>query len=56
MGSTVFLLCPNLPDWRWQIAETPSPWYPSVKIFRQIPFGNWDPAIAEVAQCVARLA
>ena len=30
------------PDWRWLIGRDESPWYPSIRLFRQAPRGGWD--------------
>lgn len=37
-------------DWRWMINRTDSPWYPSMKLFRQTTSGNWDNVINQVAR------
>ena len=35
MGKRVWLLLPFLPDWRWMLNRNDSPWYPTMKLFRQ---------------------
>ena len=35
MGKAVALLIPFSPDWRWLLDRTDSPWYPTMRIFRQ---------------------
>ncbi len=42
MGKGVALLIPYSPDWRWLLGRTDSPWYPTMRIFRQDAVGNWD--------------
>jgi tetratricopeptide (TPR) repeat protein len=42
MGKAVALLVPFSPDWRWLLDRTDSPWYPSLRIFRQSATGDWD--------------
>jgi len=37
-------------DWRWMINRTDSPWYPSMKLFRQTTPGNWDSVINQVTE------
>lgn len=37
-----WILLPKHPDWRWLLDRADSPWYPSVKLFRQKRFGDWD--------------
>ncbi len=35
MGRPVWLLVPFVPDWRWLLGRNDSPWYPTLRIFRQ---------------------
>jgi len=42
MGKPVWLLLPYTPDWRWMLERDDSPWYPSLRIFRQEKPGDWD--------------
>jgi hypothetical protein len=43
------------PDWRWLLDRTDSPWYPTMRLFRQ-PARNsgWDPVIAELATALTQ--
>jgi ADP-heptose:LPS heptosyltransferase len=41
MGKATALLVPFSPDWRWLLNRTDSPWYPSMRIFRQTAPGDW---------------
>jgi len=50
MGKPVWLLLPYVPDWRWLLDRNNSPWYPTMKIFRQKTVGNWEAVIEEVKQ------
>jgi tetratricopeptide (TPR) repeat protein len=49
MGKPVWVLLPFTPDWRWMLNREESPWYPTMRLFRQKKRGCWD----EVLQCVA---
>ena len=53
MAKPVFVLLPFLPDWRWLLGRTDSPWYPTAQFFRQPAPGDWATPIASAA---ARLA
>lgn len=52
MGKPVWLLLPFPPDWRWMLDRTDSPWYPTVKLFRQQKPGDWDTVIRRVADAL----
>ena len=49
MGKRVWTLLPYAPDWRWLMGREDSPWYPTMRLFRQ-PFpGDWQAVIAQVS-------
>jgi len=48
MGIPVKLLITFRPDWRWLLGRDDSPWYPSIKIYRQTEPGDWPPVIQRV--------
>ena len=41
LGKPVWILLPFMPDWRWMLNRLDSPWYPSMRLFRQNEIGNW---------------
>jgi hypothetical protein len=41
-------------DWRWLQEREDSPWYPSVRLFRQRALNNWDDVIRRVAKALRR--
>ena len=41
------------PDWRWLLDRADSPWYPTMRLFRQKEPGNWEPVFAEIAAALA---
>ncbi|HEY1981220.1 MAG TPA: tetratricopeptide repeat protein [Xanthobacteraceae bacterium] len=48
MGKPVWILLPYNSDWRWLHDRDDSPWYPSVKLYRQQQPGNWEPVISQI--------
>jgi hypothetical protein len=53
MGRPVWIMLPFAPDWRWLLDRTDSPWYPTVRLFRQPAPGQWGPVVAEIARRLA---
>jgi hypothetical protein len=39
---------PLVPDWRWFLAREDSPWYPSVRLFRQERAGDWEQVMQSI--------
>jgi Flp pilus assembly protein TadD len=56
MGKPVWVLLPFAPDWRWLLDRNDSPWYPTMRLFRQQRAGEWDPVVAEVRSELEALA
>lgn len=50
MGKRVYLMLPFVPDWRWLLDRTDSPWYPSMTLFRQPSRGDWDSVVKAVVK------
>lgn len=48
LGVPVWVLLSPLPEWRWLLNRTDSPWYPTARLFRQNQLGDWDPVIDQV--------
>jgi len=48
LGRPVWLLLNSAPDWRWQLNRQDSPWYPTMRLFRQISPGDWTTVVKEV--------
>ena len=53
LGKTVWLLLPFAPDWRWMLNTDRSPWYPTMRLFRQAVPLDWEPVIARVGDELA---
>jgi hypothetical protein len=49
LGKPVWTLLPFAPDWRWMLERDDSPWYASMRLFRQTEPGNWSAVVARVA-------
>ena len=56
LGKPVWLLDRFAPCWRWLTGRRDSPWYPTLRIFRQPSPGDWQSVISEVGQGLRRLA
>jgi tetratricopeptide (TPR) repeat protein len=50
LGRPVWVLAPVSPEWRYGLTVETMPWYPSVKLFRQPAYGEWEPVIARTAR------
>ena len=48
LGKPVWTLLPFIPDWRWMLDRSDSPWYPSMTIFRQKEMGGWTPVFEQL--------
>ncbi|HVM77903.1 MAG TPA: tetratricopeptide repeat protein [Stellaceae bacterium] len=57
LGLPGWLLLPEKSDWRWLRGREDTPWYSSLRLFRQSEQGNWTQVIARVREALdARLA
>ena len=54
MARPVFLLDRYDNCWRWLSGRDDSPWYPTLRIFRQRESGAWAPVVARVAEALAQ--
>jgi tetratricopeptide (TPR) repeat protein len=52
LGVAVWLALPAASDWRWLRAREDSPWYPSMRLFRQQQWGNWEEVFARIAEAL----
>ena len=55
LGRPVWVMAPIGPEWRYGAAGESMPWYPSVRLFRQAAYAEWDPLIGRVAAELAAL-
>jgi len=56
LGHPVWLVLSTAGDWRWLMDRDDSPWYRSMKIFRQAKEGGWEGVLADVAAEAAALS
>ncbi len=52
LGVPAMLLLPHAPDWRWLTERADSPWYRSIRIFRQTRPGDWPGVIEQVERAL----
>ncbi|HEX6648927.1 MAG TPA: hypothetical protein VF075_05295, partial [Pyrinomonadaceae bacterium] len=55
LGQRVWTLLAVDADWRWLLNRSDSPWYPTMRLFRQRDAGQWDAVIDEVAAELRRM-
>lgn len=48
LGKNTWVLLPKAPDYRWLLARSDSPWYPTLRLFRQKNRHDWAAVVAEV--------
>ncbi len=49
LGRPAWVLLAKTPDWRWHQTGDVSPWYPTLRLFRQRECGDWASVVADVA-------
>jgi tetratricopeptide (TPR) repeat protein len=52
LGKPVWILLPQVADWRWLREREDSPWYPSARLFRQSARGDWANVLERVSRCL----
>ena len=48
LGRPVWTMLCHTPDWRWHLERSDSPWYPSMRLFRQPTWGDWDSVVQQI--------
>jgi Flp pilus assembly protein TadD len=56
MGKKTWVFLKTFPDGRWLLERSDSPWYPTIRLFRQREAGDWERPIAEVMEALRTLA
>ena len=54
LGRPAWILIPKAADWRWMLDREDSPWYPSVRLFRQPQPGAWDEPLGRMRAALSR--
>jgi tetratricopeptide (TPR) repeat protein len=55
LGIPVWVALPSVPDWRWLLNRSDSPWYPTMRLFRQKTRGDWAGVFDNVRSALAEL-
>jgi ADP-heptose:LPS heptosyltransferase len=50
LARRVWMLTPFVSDWRWLTDRTDSPWYPTMRLFRQSKPGDWGDVVGDVVR------
>ena len=57
LGRPVWILISAAPDWRWMLDRTDSPWYPTVRLFRQRSLTDgWRPVLDDVREALLQFS
>lgn len=56
LGKAVWTALPHAPDWRWFLDREDTPWYPTMRLFRQPQPGDWASVFRRMASELARFA
>jgi hypothetical protein len=54
LGVPVWILLPKAHCWRWLVNREDTPWYPTMRLFRQERPGDWGPVFQRIAEAVQR--
>jgi tetratricopeptide (TPR) repeat protein len=52
LGVPVWVALPQVPDWRWLLEREDSPWYPTMRLFRQQRAGDWGEVFGRIARAL----
>jgi hypothetical protein len=55
LGRPAWVMLPFVPDWRWLLGRSDTPWYRDVRLFRQPSRGNWGAVMSTIASELAGL-
>ena len=52
LGVSVWVALPYVPDWRWLLEREDSPWYPTMRLFRQKKAGDWEGVFERIREAL----
>ena len=55
LGVPVWVVLQQTPEWRWMLNRNDSPWYPTMRLFRQSRSGSWDEPFTEITEAISTL-
>jgi len=55
LGIPVWVALAFVPEWRWLLERDDSPWYPTMRLFRQPQPGDWRGLFAEMRTALSQL-
>jgi hypothetical protein len=55
LGRPVWTLLPFVPDWRWGLEGDHTPWYPTMRLFRQAAPGDWRDVVERVREALGQI-
>jgi tetratricopeptide (TPR) repeat protein len=56
LGRPVWTVLTASPEWRWGLERSDSPWYPTMRLFRQTTEGDWNAVVAAIAEALQNLS
>jgi hypothetical protein len=56
LGVKVWVALAFAPDWRWMLDRSDSPWYPTMRLFRQTTPGDWSGLFGTIQKALAEYA
>jgi tetratricopeptide (TPR) repeat protein len=52
LGVPVWLVLPDISEWRWLMERNDSPWYPTMRLFRQTKAGDWGTVFCQISEAL----
>ena len=56
LGRPAWLALKYVGEWRWLLDRSDSPWYPTMRLFRQPKLGDWETPIRQLIEQLTHLA